>query len=88
MKEAEGLKKGQEILYDVKELMGIIPDLKTYQKRDMIDWIGKDNEEDPVLPHIDRIARGIVSLLKEENFTKSSDPYLEQHISYLLQSNQ
>lgn len=88
MKEAEGLKKGQEILYDVKELMGIIPDLKTYQKRDMIDWIGKDNEEDPVLPHIDRIARGIVSLLKEENFTKSSDPYLEQHIPYLLQSNQ
>ena len=88
MKEADSLKKGQEILYDVKELMGIIPDLKPYRKRDMIDWIGKDNEEDQVLPYIDRIAKRIVSLLQEEGFTKSSDPYLEQHIPYLLQSDQ
>ncbi|MCI8508199.1 MAG: DUF4037 domain-containing protein [Lachnospiraceae bacterium] len=88
MKEAESLKKGREILNDIKELMGIIPDLKIYQKRDMIDWIGKDNEEDPVLYHIDRIARTIVNLLQEEGFTKSSDPYLEQHIPYLFQSYQ
>ena len=54
----------------------------------MIDWIGKDNEEDPVLYHIDRIARTIVNLLQEEGFTKSSDPYLEQHIPYLFQSYQ
>ncbi len=88
MKVAESLKKGQEILYDVKELMGIVPDLKVYRKRDMIDWIGKDNEEDPVLYHINRIAREIVSLLQKEGFTKSSDLYLEQHIPYLFQSHQ
>lgn len=84
MSEAETLEKGQDILKLVEELMEMSPQLESYEKREMVEWIGKNNDEDVILQRIDRIAAKIVELLQKEGLTDSSELYLEQHIPYLL----
>ena len=84
IKEAGKLEKGQDILELVKELMTECPQPASYEKRDLVEWIGKQNDEDMILQKIDRIAGKIVGLLQGEKLTGSSDHYLEQHIPYLM----
>lgn len=87
VRESDALEKGQDILGIIKNLMELTPNAELYRQRELIDWIGKDNEEDPVLICISQAAKGLVELLREESFTKSSDLYLEQHIPYLFQDD-
>ena len=82
--EAETLPLGGEILERVKQLIGMIPDLSTYEKRDCIDWIGTTNKEDELQTTIDYIAELIVQQLLDMKLTERKDIYLEEHISYIL----
>lgn len=82
--EAETLPLGGDILDQLKKLMGMIPDLSTYAKRDCIDWIGTSNKEDKVQTIIDCIAKLIVQQLQDMGLTERKDIYLEEHIPYIL----
>lgn len=82
--EAENLPRGGEILQQVKNLMGQLPDLSIYEKRDGIDWIGTINKEDALQTTIDRIAEMIVQQLFDMGLTECKDIYLEEHIPYIL----
>lgn len=84
LKGAERLPKGQTILAGIKSLIGQLPDCSSYQKREMVDWIGSTNKEDVILTGIQQIAGEIVELLIEEGLTESRGDYLEEHIPYLL----
>lgn len=88
LREAEHLEKGEDILKIIKKLMVLKPDIASYQQREMIDWIGKNNEEDPVLSAICQTAEQIVMLLQQEGLTKGRELYLEQHIQYLLNQSE
>ncbi len=83
-REANTLEKGQDIMAEWKALLKTQPDIASYQKREPVDWIGKDNTEDEVLQKIEIIAKAIVILLKEEKLTEKEVVYLEEHIPYLL----
>lgn len=85
LKGAEELDKGEKILESVKKLMGQIPDISTYQKRETVDWIGTTNKEDCILTAIWQIAEEVVELLIEEGLTKKRMVYLEDQVPYLLE---
>lgn len=83
-KEAERLKKGQDILSLLKELMMKKTDMDSYKQQDMVEWIGKTNKEDVILNMIHQITKLITELLKAEGLTESKETYLESHLPYLL----
>ena len=84
MRAAKDLKKGKNVLAEVEKLMAMQPDIAYYKDKEMIDWIGRVNYNDPVYVAIDHIAQEIVNFLQEENLTESDDTYLENHIPYVL----
>lgn len=81
---AATLPLGGDILNEVKMLMQDKIDNTSYKSRDVVDWIGITNTEDPVLQRINRIASMIVQLLKDKEYTVSDALYLEDQIPYVL----
>lgn len=84
MRCAASLEKGKEVLLLIRKLLYMLPDLAWYKDREMIDWIGKNNEADEVLTVISKTAKKLVDLLKQEQLTEVEDIYLERHIPYIL----
>lgn len=81
---AKNLQKGGEVVEQLASLLKLPVCTDSYEKREMLEWIGTTNKEDEVLCLVNSIAGDVVKLLKEEGLSQSDSLYLEDHICFVL----